>query len=66
MTQLRHDGSAPALLVLGTGWGLTDEVLASCDARLPPIRGATSDYNHLIVRSACAIILDRLYGDRED
>lgn len=55
----------PALLVLGTGWGLTDELLAGCDLRLPPIRG-TGDYNHLSVRSACAIILDRLYGDRED
>ncbi|HEX8950595.1 MAG TPA: RNA methyltransferase [Polyangia bacterium] len=55
----------PALLVLGTGWGLTDEILAGCDVRLPPIRGV-GDYNHLSVRSACAIILDRLYGDRED
>lgn len=55
----------PALLVLGTGWGLTDELLAGCDLRLPPVRGA-GDYNHLSVRSACAIILDRMYGDRED
>lgn len=55
----------PALMVLGTGWGLTEELLAGCDARLPPVRG-TGDYNHLSVRSACAIILDRLYGDRED
>lgn len=57
--------SQPALLVLGTGWGLTEELLDSCDLRLPPVRG-TGDYNHLSVRSACAIILDRLYGDRED
>lgn len=55
----------PALLVLGTGWGLTDELLDGCDLRLPPLRGP-GDYNHLSVRSACAIILDRLYGDRED
>jgi hypothetical protein len=55
----------PALLVLGTGWGLTDELLDGCDLRLPPVRGI-GDYNHLSVRSACAIILDRLYGDRED
>lgn len=55
----------PALLVLGTGWGLTDELLAGCDVRLPPVRGV-GVYNHLSVRSACAIILDRLYGDRED
>jgi hypothetical protein len=58
--QLRHDG--PLLLLLGTGWGMTDELMAGCDARLSPIQ-ANSDYNHLSVRSACAIILDRLYGD---
>ena len=55
----------PALIVLGTGWGLTDEILDGCERRLAPIQ-AGSDYNHLSVRSACAIILDRLYGDRED
>jgi hypothetical protein len=63
-SQLRgHVG--PMLLVLGTGWGLTDEALARCHLRLRPLRGPC-DYNHLSVRSACAIILDRLYGDRED
>jgi hypothetical protein len=51
--------------VLGTGWGLTDELMAGCDRRLAPIRCGT-DYNHLSVRSACAIMLDRLYGDREN
>ncbi len=56
---------APWLILLGTGWGLTDEVLAACDGQLPPISGGT-DYNHLSVRSACAILLDRLYGDRGD
>lgn len=55
----------PALMVLGTGWGLTDELLAGCDLRLPPVSGGTA-YNHLSVRSACAIMLDRVYGDRED
>lgn len=55
----------PTLLVLGTGWGLTDELLADCELRLPPVRGV-GEYNHLSVRSACAIILDRLYGDREN
>ena len=55
----------PVLLILGTGYGLTDEVIATTDAMLKPVQGA-SDYNHLSVRSACAIILDRLYGDRQD
>jgi hypothetical protein len=57
--------SEPALILFGTGWGLTDELLEGCGARLPPIQAA-GDYNHLSVRSACAIMLDRLYGDRED
>jgi hypothetical protein len=55
----------PAIVVLGTGWGLTDDVVDACPARLLPVHGPT-DYNHLSVRSACAIILDRLYGDREN
>jgi tRNA (guanine37-N1)-methyltransferase len=53
--------SAPFLLLLGTGWGLTDEVLARSDYILGPIEGGT-EYNHLSVRSAAAIILDRLLG----
>jgi tRNA (guanine37-N1)-methyltransferase len=52
---------APFLLLLGTGWGLTDEVLAQSDHILEPIEGGT-DYNHLSVRSAAAVILDRLLG----
>jgi hypothetical protein len=51
------------LLVFGTGWGLTPELLARADAVLEPIRGRR-DYNHLSVRSAAAIILDRVLGDR--
>ncbi len=51
----------PLLLLLGTGWGLTDTVLARSDYILEPIEGGT-DYNHLSVRSAAAILLDRLLG----
>ena len=51
----------PFLLLLGTGWGLTETVLAQSDCLLEPIDGGT-DYNHLSVRSAAAIILDRLLG----
>lgn len=47
------------LLVLGTGWGLAPDCLSTADDRLAPIRGP-SDYNHLSVRSAAAIMLDRL------
>ncbi len=52
---------APALVVFGTGWGLADEVLAACDAVLEPVRGP-GPYNHLSVRSAAAIVVDRLFG----
>ena len=51
----------PFLLLLGTGWGLTDTILAQSDYLLEPIDGGT-DYNHLAVRSAAAIFLDRLLG----
>lgn len=53
----------PELLVLGTGWGLTEDMLGRADDVLEPIRGAVG-YNHLSVRAAAAIILDRLLGDR--
>jgi tRNA (guanine37-N1)-methyltransferase len=51
----------PFLILLGTGWGLTASVLAQADYILEPIEG-NADYNHLSVRSAAAIILDRLLG----
>lgn len=49
------------IICFGTGWGLTDEFISSADYILEPIEGAT-DYNHLSVRSAASIILDRLLG----
>lgn len=55
--------SQPFLLVLGTGWGLTEAIFARSDYVLEAIEG-TSDYNHLSVRSAAAIIFDRLLGGR--
>lgn len=55
----------PILLLFGTGFGLGEEVLARCDAQLEPIMGA-DDYNHLSVRAAAAIVLDRLHGARGD
>ena len=55
------DDPTPCMLLLGTGYGLADPVLARCDLHLEPIRGA-GDYNHLSVRAAAAIMLDRLIG----
>ena len=53
------DSGRPHLLMFGTAWGLADAVLETADHVLPPIRGNT-DYNHLSVRSAASIVLDRL------
>lgn len=49
----------PHVLVFGTAWGLADEIIEQCDHILDPINGAGS-YNHLSVRSAASIYLDRL------
>jgi len=49
------------LLLLGTGWGVTEDVLAGADYVLAPIIGR-GEYNHLSVRSAASIIVDRLCG----
>jgi len=51
----------PFLIVLGTGWGLTEAIISQSDYLLNAVEGWT-DYNHLSVRSAAAIILDRLLG----
>ncbi len=52
------------LILLGTAWGMAQEVIEAGDGILPPISGEGS-YNHLSVRSAAAIVLDRLLGARE-
>jgi hypothetical protein len=58
-----RQAQGPILLLFGTGWGLTGELVASAEVRLEPIRaGMDTGYNHLSVRAACAITLDRLLG----
>ncbi len=52
----------PILLLFGTGWGLADEAFEATDEVLEPITSPGGDYNHLSVRSAAAIMLDRLLG----
>lgn len=52
------------VILLGTGWGLSREVIMGADFRLAPIEGR--GYNHLSVRAAAAIIVDRLLGRWED
>jgi hypothetical protein len=61
---LRGEGP-PVLLVLGTGWGLADAVHERASYCLAPIESPSADgYNHLSVRAAAAILLDRLLGVR--
>ena len=52
----------PVLLLFGTGHGLAPEAQRLCHAFAPPLRWHGT-YNHLSVRSAVAIILDRIVGD---
>lgn len=54
----------PAILVFGTAYGLSPEWNTRLDGFLPPIEGP-SDFNHLSVRSAATIYLDRLFGNRD-
>lgn len=49
----------PIFLLFGTGWGLHASLVEKADLVLDPIYGS-GDYNHLSVRSAVAIYLDRL------
>lgn len=52
----------PCLVIFGTGFGIEKETMMSTDFILEPIYGPCT-YNHLSVRSAAAIILDRLLGE---
>ncbi|MCB9493162.1 MAG: tRNA (guanosine(37)-N1)-methyltransferase TrmD [Epsilonproteobacteria bacterium] len=51
----------PVLILFGTGLGLADEVLEQSDFLLTPVAGM-SNYRHLSVRAAIAIVLDRWLG----
>jgi hypothetical protein len=55
-------GDRPYFVLFGTGWGIIKEVMEQADYILEPIYGP-GEYNHLSVRSAVAIILDRLLGE---
>ena len=60
------EGEVPGIkvLVFGTGWGISPEFHPEVQTFLGPIYGplGLEGYNHLSVRSAVAIILDRLFG----
>ena len=61
MRQIIWRRSGASLLLLGTGWGLTDDLMGACDYVLAPI-AVGERYNHLPVRVAAGIMLDRLLG----
>jgi hypothetical protein len=50
------------VLIFGTGWGIADEIKCKLDYFLPPIAGF-GEFNHLSVRSAVSIILDRIISN---
>ncbi len=54
---LRQD--RPCMLLFGTAWGLHRDILDRADHVLAPVDGVAG-YNHLSVRTAAAVILDRL------
>ena len=62
MRKQLQEGDRPVLLLFGTGFGIEAETMAKFDYILEPVYGPC-DYNHLCVRSAAAIILDRLAGE---
>lgn len=63
MRRWLHDPSEQRVfcLLFGTGWGLHPEVIEQMDYVLEPVDGP-SGWNHLSVRAAAGIILDRLLG----
>jgi len=60
--KLIYDTERPVLLLFGTGNGLHEEIHMQADYVLMPVR-AKAKYNHLSVRSAIAIVMDRLLSD---
>lgn len=63
MRNLVNTANRPIFLLFGTGNGLSFEVHEMADYILTPITGRNA-YNHLSVRSAVAIVLDRLSSDK--
>lgn len=52
------------VFIFGTGSGLHEDVISRADAVMTPIIGGKDGWNHLSVRSAVSITLDRFFGRR--
>lgn len=59
--RLEREDSSPAMLLFGTGFGMAPAMLEHADLALAPVLGPGA-YNHLSVRAAAGIILDRIRG----
>jgi hypothetical protein len=59
--RIEHEDEPPMMLMLGTGFGLAPAMRERADIILAPVRGP-GEYNHLSVRAAASVILDRLRG----
>ncbi len=57
-----NSNNDPHVLVFGTAWGLAESVMEAADHIMSPVKG-NGEYNHLSVRTAVAIIVDRLLGN---
>lgn len=60
--RIRVESGEKTLIVFGTAHGIAPEITDKADYTLPAITGQT-EYNHLSVRAAVAIICDRLMGE---
>jgi hypothetical protein len=58
LREMLQNSNLSYVLIFGTGSGIAAEVVNMANYRLEPIRGQ-GNYNHLAVRSAVAIVLDR-------
>jgi len=59
--EILKNKDATFLILFGTGSGIASEIVNSADYRLESVRSPVN-YNHLAVRSAVAIVMDRLLG----
>ena len=64
LTSPERKAGRPVVLVFGTGWGVSESFYPEVHRILTPVYGPEGQegYNHLSVRAAAAIILDRLFG----
>ena len=62
----RHifEQDVPPLFLFGTSWGLAESVFEAASVTMSPLLGDSDGYNHLSVRSAVSIVLDRFFAKK--